>query len=176
MLFKDLWPSASSTISLPYLKHFLYLTGKNIMFSTSTMARTRIGIKLNHTHGMEWRNTWSEACWSVRICYLDRAVGCRCSCLGWRDAVSSVPARPVPGLSLSQDLRIWVQLLWDAGQVLKGYVHLRVGVPKGGEMELSWSKKIPIQTFCLAAAKPQCLSGFYFIFAFKLLTWESAKS
>lgn len=51
--------------------------------------------------------------------------------------MSSVPARPVPGLSLSQDLRIWVQLLWDAGQVLKGYVHLRVGVPKGGEMELS---------------------------------------
>lgn len=107
-----------------------------------------------HTDGMKRRNTWSEAYWSVRICYLHGAVVCRCSCLGWRDAVSSVPARPVPASSLSQDLRIWVQPLWDAGKAVKGYVQLRVGVPKIGEMELMQSQKIPIQTFHLAAAKP----------------------
>lgn len=56
---------------------------------------------------------------------------------GVKDAVSSVPARLVPGSCLSQDLRIWVQPLWDAGQALKGYVQSRLGVPKVGEMELS---------------------------------------
>lgn len=45
--------AASATISLPHLKHFLYQTGRNSMFSTSTMARTRIGLKLNHTQ-MAW--------------------------------------------------------------------------------------------------------------------------
>lgn len=38
---------------------------------------------------------------------------------------------------LDQDLRIWVHSLWDAGQAVKGYVQLRVKVPKVEEMVLS---------------------------------------
>lgn len=55
---------------------------------------------------------------------------------GVEGCCSSVPA-PEPGSCLSQDLRIWVQPLWGAGQAVKGYVQLRLGVPKVGEMELS---------------------------------------
>lgn len=138
MLFKDLWPCSLSQYFLALSEAFSVSNREeqHVLHVQNGQDKNRAKIK-PHTDGMRWRSTWSGVHWSVRICYLDGAVECRCSSLGCRDAVSSVPARPVPGSCLSQDLRICVQPLWDAGQVLKGYVQLRLGVPKVGEMELS---------------------------------------
>lgn len=168
MLFKDPWPCRISPLfPCPICIRALLQTGWNSTFSTSTMARTRIGLKLNHTQMVRNEEIFSEACWSIGICYLEGTLECWCSCLGWRDAAR---ARQVPGLHPDQDLGVWVRSLWDAGQAVKDHAQLSVEVPKVGEMDLSWSLKIPIQTFCLAAAKPWCLGGFYFIFTFKLPT------
>lgn len=59
------------------------------MFPMSTMARTRIGLKLNHTQMVLNEEMLETRLGEASECYLDGAAECRCSCLGQRDASSS---------------------------------------------------------------------------------------